>query len=91
MYCAVGVTTILGDCLSDILFVGKDVTYLCPFSGPARGVSYVTNYKLVFKADEVRSYDYLLFLVYIFQILTFIELTNLYIALANFNIHFQRR
>lgn len=35
--------------------LGKDVTYLCPFSGPARGISYVTNYKLVFKADEVRD------------------------------------
>ncbi|XP_046852350.1 myotubularin-related protein 2-like [Xenia sp. Carnegie-2017] len=35
-----------------VLATGKDVTYLCPFSGPVRGVSYVTNYKLVFKADE---------------------------------------
>ncbi|XP_028401912.1 myotubularin-related protein 2-like [Dendronephthya gigantea] len=39
-----------------ILATGKDVTYLCPFSGPARGVSYVTNYKLVFKADEDPMY-----------------------------------
>lgn len=38
-----------------VLILGKDVTYLCPFSGPARGVSFVTNYKLVFKADEVMS------------------------------------
>ena len=39
-----------------ILAQGKDVTYLCPFSGPARGVSYVTNYKLIFKADEDPKY-----------------------------------
>ncbi|XP_031573534.1 myotubularin-related protein 2-like [Actinia tenebrosa] len=30
----------------------KDVTYLCPFSGPVRGSLFVTNYKLFFKADD---------------------------------------
>ncbi|KXJ22383.1 myotubularin-related protein 2 [Exaiptasia diaphana] len=30
----------------------KDVTYLCPFSGPVRGHLYVTNYRLFFKADD---------------------------------------
>lgn len=32
--------------------VARDVTYLCPFSGPARGVLSVTNYKLYFKSLE---------------------------------------
>ncbi|EDO44480.1 predicted protein [Nematostella vectensis] len=30
----------------------KDVTYLCPFTGPVRGFLYITNYKLFFKADD---------------------------------------
>lgn len=32
--------------------VARDVTYLCPFSGPARGWLSVTNYKLYFKSLE---------------------------------------
>lgn len=32
--------------------VARDVTYLCPFSGPARGGLSVTNYKLYFKSLE---------------------------------------
>lgn len=32
--------------------VARDVTYLCPFSGPARGCLSVTNYKLFFKSLE---------------------------------------
>ncbi|XP_046565750.1 myotubularin-related protein 2-like [Haliotis rubra] len=31
---------------------GYDVTYLCPYSGPARGTLTVTNYKLYFKSSE---------------------------------------
>ncbi|XP_026467362.1 myotubularin-related protein 2-like [Ctenocephalides felis] len=34
----------------------KDVTYLCPYSGPARGTLSVTNYKLYFKAAEREHY-----------------------------------
>lgn len=30
----------------------RDVTYLCPYSGPIRGSLYVTNYKLYFKSNE---------------------------------------
>ncbi|KAJ8935945.1 hypothetical protein NQ314_012567 [Rhamnusium bicolor] len=30
----------------------RDVTYLCPYHGPARGVLTVTNYKLYFKAGD---------------------------------------
>ncbi|XP_025205248.1 myotubularin-related protein 2 [Melanaphis sacchari] len=32
--------------------VAREVTYLCPFSGPARGWLSVTNYKLYFKSLE---------------------------------------
>ena len=27
----------------------RDVTYLCPYNGPARGILTVTNYKLCFR------------------------------------------
>lgn len=30
----------------------RDVTYLCPYHGPARGILTVTNYKLYFKSAE---------------------------------------
>lgn len=30
----------------------RDVTYLCPYHGPARGILAVTNYKLYFKSVE---------------------------------------
>lgn len=30
----------------------RDVTYLCPYQGPARGILTVTNYKLYFKSVE---------------------------------------
>lgn len=30
----------------------RDVTYLCPYHGPARGILTVTNYKLYFKSVE---------------------------------------
>ena len=30
----------------------RDVTYLCPYSGPIRGTLFVTNYKLYFKSNE---------------------------------------
>jgi len=30
----------------------KDVTYLCPYSGPSRGVLSVTNYKLYFRSMD---------------------------------------
>ncbi|XP_016839990.1 myotubularin-related protein 2 isoform X1 [Nasonia vitripennis] len=32
--------------------VARDVTYLCPYSGPARGVLSVTNYKLHFRSID---------------------------------------
>lgn len=32
--------------------VGKDVTYLCPYRGPVKGILTVTNYKLYFKSVE---------------------------------------
>lgn len=32
--------------------VARDVTYLCPYSGPARGVLTVTNYKLHFRSTD---------------------------------------
>ncbi|XP_077984978.1 phosphatidylinositol-3,5-bisphosphate 3-phosphatase MTMR2-like [Glandiceps talaboti] len=32
--------------------IAKDVTYLCPFSGPVRGTLSVTNYKLYFKSAD---------------------------------------
>lgn len=30
----------------------RDVTYICPYSGPIKGLIYVTNYKLYFKSTE---------------------------------------
>lgn len=30
----------------------KEVTYLCPFSGPVHGILQITNYRLHFKADD---------------------------------------
>lgn len=30
----------------------RDVTYLCPYYGPARGVLTVTNYKLYFRSVD---------------------------------------
>lgn len=32
--------------------VAREVTYLCPYSGPARGVLSVTNYKLHFRSMD---------------------------------------
>lgn len=32
--------------------VAKDVTYLCPYSGPTRGTLSVTNYKLHFRSVD---------------------------------------
>lgn len=32
--------------------VAREVTYLCPYSGPARGVLSVTNYKLYFRSTD---------------------------------------
>lgn len=32
--------------------VARDVTYLCPYYGPARGVLTVTNYKLYFRSVD---------------------------------------
>ena len=38
---------------SYVIFVtAKDVTYLCPYSGPTRGSLTVTNYKLYFKSSD---------------------------------------
>jgi len=35
-----------------LYFVAKDVTYICPFSGPKRGNLSVTNFKLYFKQTD---------------------------------------
>ncbi|XP_013144306.1 PREDICTED: myotubularin-related protein 2 isoform X1 [Papilio polytes] len=35
--------------------VARDVTYLCPYSGPSRGVLKVTNYQLHFRPTEATS------------------------------------
>lgn len=32
--------------------VARDVTYLCPYSGPTRGVLKVTNYQLHFRPTD---------------------------------------
>ncbi|XP_044019840.1 myotubularin-related protein 2 isoform X3 [Aphidius gifuensis] len=32
--------------------IARDVTYLCPYSGPARGILTVTNYKLYFRSTD---------------------------------------
>lgn len=32
--------------------VARDVTYLCPYSGPSRGVLKVTNYQLHFRPTD---------------------------------------
>lgn len=45
------------------IFVAKDVTYLCPFSGPVKGHLYVTNYRLFFKADDVYIEHYYYYLI----------------------------
>jgi len=38
------------------LITAKDVTYICPFIGPARGSLTVTNYRLFFRCtDRVRT------------------------------------
>ncbi|KAL1138901.1 hypothetical protein AAG570_008963 [Ranatra chinensis] len=34
--------------------MARDVTYLCPYSGPSTGVLYVTNYKLYFRSNDPR-------------------------------------
>ncbi|XP_033631401.1 myotubularin-related protein 2-like isoform X1 [Asterias rubens] len=43
------VPLILGERIEGI---AKDVTYLCPFTGPVRGTLCITNYKLYFKGVE---------------------------------------
>lgn len=35
-----------------VMGVAREVTYLCPYSGPARGVLSVTNYKLHFRSMD---------------------------------------
>ena len=46
----------IGHCLNIVIaisFPAKDVTYLCPFTGPICGLLQLTNYRLHFKADDV--------------------------------------
>ncbi|KPI95563.1 Myotubularin-related protein 2 [Papilio xuthus] len=38
-----------------VMGVARDVTYLCPYSGPSRGVLKVTNYQLHFRPTEATS------------------------------------
>lgn len=35
-----------------VMSVAKDVTYLCPYNGPSRGVLKVTNYQLHFRPTD---------------------------------------
>lgn len=35
--------------------VARDVTYLCPYSGPSHGVLKVTNYQLHFRPTDAAS------------------------------------
>lgn len=35
--------------------MSRDVTYLCPFSGPIKGNLYLTNYKLYFSSKDRSS------------------------------------
>lgn len=42
-----------GEILQSVTF---DVTYLCPYSGPARGTLSVTTYRLHFKANDRENY-----------------------------------
>lgn len=37
--------------------VARDVTYLCPYSGPSRGVLKVTNYQIHFRPTEATSFQ----------------------------------
>lgn len=38
-----------------VLGMARDVTYLCPYSGPSRGVLKITNYQLHFKSTETAT------------------------------------
>ncbi|XP_045507654.1 myotubularin-related protein 2 isoform X2 [Colias croceus] len=38
-----------------VMGVARDVTYLCPYSGPSRGVLKVTNYQLHFRPTDATS------------------------------------
>lgn len=38
-----------------VMGVARDVTYLCPYSGPSRGVLKVTNYQLHFRPTEATA------------------------------------
>lgn len=52
-------THVLGDIMlldgERVMGVARDVTYLCPYSGPSRGVLKVTNYQLHFRPTEATS------------------------------------
>jgi myotubularin-related protein 1/2 len=38
--------------------MSRDVTYLCPFSGPIKGNLYLTNYKLFFASkDRLNTFE----------------------------------
>lgn len=36
-----------------VMGVAKDVTYLCPYSGPSHGVLKVTNYQIHFRPTDI--------------------------------------
>lgn len=38
-----------------VMGVARDVTYLCPYSGPSRGILKVTNYQLHFRPTDATS------------------------------------
>lgn len=39
--------------------IAKEVTYLCPYNGPSRGILCVTNYKLNFRSVDPDSPNYI--------------------------------
>lgn len=39
--------------------IAKEVTYLCPYNGPSRGILCVTNYKLNFRSVDAESPNYI--------------------------------
>lgn len=38
-----------------VMSLARDVTYLCPYSGPSRGVLKVTNYQLHFRPTDTAA------------------------------------
>lgn len=69
-----------------VMGVARDVTYLCPYSGPSRGVLKVTNYQLHFRPTEATSLQTTLSVplgvVSISRYILFINLNSQYIKFS---------